>query len=164
MKSLVEKLVSDAIAALPADTLGDAPPPDPAIERSRDVAHGDFATGVAMRLAKAARTNPRALAAKIVAALPANELVAKTEIAGPGFINFFMTPAAWQAEMGRVLGEGAALWPRQRRRRPRARSSSSSPQIPPGRCTSATGVRRPSAPRSRTCSRPTAGACTASTT
>src|SRR5688572_18380848 len=60
-----------------------------------------------MRLAKAALTNPRALAARIVAALPANELVAKTEIAGPGFINFFMTPAAWQAEMGRVLAEGA---------------------------------------------------------
>jgi len=108
LKNLVEKLVNDAIAALPAGTLGDAPPPDPAIERSRDVAHGDFATGVAMRLAKAARTNPRALAAKIVAAIPPNELVAKTEIAGPGFINFFMTPAAWQAEMSRVLAVGDA--------------------------------------------------------
>jgi arginyl-tRNA synthetase len=107
LKSLVEKLVNDAIAALPAGTLGDAPPPDPAIERARDPAHGDFATGVAMRLAKAARTNPRALAAKIVAALPANAHVAKTEIAGPGFINFFMTPAAWQAEMTRVLAQGA---------------------------------------------------------
>jgi arginyl-tRNA synthetase len=107
LKSLVEKLVNDAIAALPAGTLGDASPPDPAIERTRDPAHGDFATGVAMRLAKTARTNPRALAAKIVAALPANAHVAKTEIAGPGFINFFMTPAAWQAEMSRVLSEGA---------------------------------------------------------
>ena len=96
MKSLVEKLVNDAIAALPAGTLGEASPPDPAIERTRDPAHGDFATGVAMRLAKAARTNPRALASKIVAALPANAHVARTEIAGPGFINFFMTPAAWQ--------------------------------------------------------------------
>ena len=47
------------------------------------------------------------LAEAIVAAIPANELVAKTEIAGPGFINFFMTPAAWQAEMSRVLAEGA---------------------------------------------------------
>jgi arginyl-tRNA synthetase len=107
LKSLVEKLVNDAIAALPAGTLGDASPPDPAIERARDPAHGDFATGVAMRLARAARTNPRALAARIVAALPANASVAKTEIAGPGFINFFMTPAAWQAEMSRVLSEGA---------------------------------------------------------
>ncbi len=107
MKFRIEKLVNDAIASLPPGTLGEAPPPDPAIERSRDPAHGDFATGVAMRLAKAARTHPRRLAAAIVAAIPANELVAKTEIAGPGFINFFMTPTAWQAEMGRVLAEGA---------------------------------------------------------
>ena len=107
MKNRIEKLVCDALAVLPAGTLSDEPLPDPAIERSRDVAHGDFATGVAMRLAKAARTNPRALAAKIVEALPANELIAKTEIAGPGFINFFMTPAAWQAELSRVLAEGA---------------------------------------------------------
>jgi arginyl-tRNA synthetase len=107
LKNLVEKLVNDALAALPAGALGGAPPPDPAIERSRDPVHGDFATGVAMRLAKAARANPRKLAAMIVAALPANELVAKTEIAGPGFVNFFMTPAAWQAEMRRVHAEGA---------------------------------------------------------
>jgi arginyl-tRNA synthetase len=106
LKNLVEKLVTDALAALPHGTLGDGPLPDPAIERTRETAHGDFATGVAMRLAKAARTNPRALAAKIVAALPENALVAKTEIAGPGFINFFLTPAAWQAEMARVLEEG----------------------------------------------------------
>ena len=108
MKNRIEKLVNDALAALPSGTLGGAAPPDPAIERSRDVAHGDFATGVAMRLAKAARTNPRKLAETIVAAIPANELVAKTEIAGPGFINIFMTPGAWQAEMSRVLAEGAA--------------------------------------------------------
>ncbi len=106
MKNRIEKLVNDALAALPAGALGDSPPPDPGIERSRDPAHGDFATGIAMRLAKPARSNPRALAAKIVAALPANEIIAKTEIAGPGFINFFMTPAAWQAEMSRVLTEG----------------------------------------------------------
>ena len=107
MKNRIEELVNRALAALPAGTLGDGPLPDPAIERSRDVAHGDFATGVAMRLAKGARMNPRALAAKIVEALPSNDLIAKTEIAGPGFINFFMTPAAWQAEMSRVLTEGA---------------------------------------------------------
>jgi arginyl-tRNA synthetase len=107
LKNLVEKLVTDALAALPPGTLGDDPLPDPAIERTREVAHGDFATGVAMRLARAARANPRALAAKLVAAMPENSLVAKTEIAGPGFINFFLTPAAWQAEMARVLEEGA---------------------------------------------------------
>ncbi len=107
MKNLVEKLVSDALAALPPGTLGDTAPA-PTVERSRDASHGDFATNVAMQAAKAARSNPRALAAKIVAALPANTLVAKTEIAGPGFINFFLTPSAWAAEMGRVLAEGSA--------------------------------------------------------
>ncbi len=107
MKSLVEKLVTDALAALPPGTLGDGPLPDPAIERTREAAHGDFATGIAMRLARAARANPRALAEKLVAAMPENARVAKTEIAGPGFINIFLTPAAWQAEMTRVLEEGA---------------------------------------------------------
>jgi len=107
LKNLIEKLVADALAALPPGSLGEAPPPAPTVERSRDVAHGDFATNVAMQAAKAARTNPRALAQKIVAGLPANELIAKTEIAGPGFINFFMTAAAWKAEMSRALAEAA---------------------------------------------------------
>ncbi len=106
MKNLIEKLVTEALTALPGDSLGEAGVPVPEIERSRDTAHGDFATSIAMRLAKGARTNPRALASKIIAALPANDLIAKTEIAGPGFINFFMTPAAWQAEMARVLEAG----------------------------------------------------------
>jgi arginyl-tRNA synthetase len=107
LKNLIEKLVTDALAALPPGTLGDAAAPAPGVERARDVAHGDFATNVAMQAAKTARTNPRALAQKIVAAIPPNEIVAKTEIAGPGFINFFVTPAAWKAEMSRVLAEGS---------------------------------------------------------
>jgi arginyl-tRNA synthetase len=107
LKNLVEKLVADALAALPPGTLGDAKTPAPGVERCRDATHGDFATNVAMQVAKTARTNPRALAQKIVAALPANELIAKTEIAGPGFINFTLTPAAWKAEMSRVLSEGS---------------------------------------------------------
>jgi arginyl-tRNA synthetase len=108
LKNLIEKLLAEALRALPPGTIADGPLPVPEVERSRDAAHGDFATSVAMRLAKAARTNPRALAQKIAAALPSNELIAKTEIAGPGFINFFMTPAAWQAEMARVLEMRAA--------------------------------------------------------
>ncbi len=103
MKNLIEALVTTALASLPPGALGEGAWPTPEIERSRDAAHGDFACSIAMRVAKAARKNPRALAAQIVAALPANELIARTEIAGPGFINFFMTPAAWQAETARVL-------------------------------------------------------------
>ncbi|HUG04085.1 MAG TPA: arginine--tRNA ligase, partial [Steroidobacteraceae bacterium] len=107
MKNLIEKLVSQALAALPPELPGAAELPVPEIERSRDTAHGDFACSIAMRLAKPARRNPRALAELIVRALPANDLVAQTEIAGPGFINFFMTPAAWQAEIARVHAAAA---------------------------------------------------------
>jgi arginyl-tRNA synthetase len=60
-----------------------------------------------MALAKPARTNPRALAQALVAALPPSPLVEKVEIAGPGFINFFLGPAAYHEETRRVLAEGA---------------------------------------------------------
>ena len=108
MKDLIEKLVSDALAALPPAAIGGAPPPLPEIERSRDPAHGDFACSIAMRLAKTLRANPRKLAEQIVAALPKNGLIERAEIAGPGFINFFLAPAAWQAELARVHAAGAA--------------------------------------------------------
>jgi len=59
-------------------------------ERTRQKEHGDFATNIAMTLAKAARKNPRELAELIVDALPNDALVSKAEIAGPGFINLFL--------------------------------------------------------------------------
>ena len=108
MKDLIEKLVSDALAALPPAALGGIPPPLPEIERSRDAAHGDFACSIAMRLAKTLRANPRKLAEQIVAALPKNGLIERAEIAGPGFINLFLAPTAWQAELARVHAAGAA--------------------------------------------------------
>jgi arginyl-tRNA synthetase len=108
LKNLIEKLLLDALAALPPGARGDAPPPAPEIERSRDIAHGDFACSIAMRLARSLRANPRKLAEQIVAALPGNDLIERTEIAGPGFINFFLTPAAWHAELTRVHAAGAA--------------------------------------------------------
>ncbi len=64
------------------------------VERTRDAQHGDFATNVALRLAKAARRNPRELAVAIAAALPANDLIDRTEVAGAaGFINFYLKSA-----------------------------------------------------------------------
>ena len=72
------------------------------IERTKSREHGDFACNVAMLLAKPARTNPRALAQALVAALPQSTLVDKVEIAGPGFINFFLSPAAYHEEIRAV--------------------------------------------------------------
>ena len=101
--------MSAALAALPAGLLDDAARRTaPEIDRSRDPTHGDYATNVALRHAKAARQNPRALATAIVNALPADPSVTKVEIAGPGFINFHLAPAAYHHELGRILDEGAA--------------------------------------------------------
>ena len=77
------------------------------VERPRDAGHGDLATNLAMALAKPLRSNPRALAERIVAmlALPA-DVVTRTEIAGPGFINIWLTGDALSAQVQRILAEG----------------------------------------------------------
>ncbi len=108
LKYLIERLVQDALAALPPELRDAGPAVAPVIERTRDASHGDFATNVALQLAKAARRKPRELAQAIVAALPANDLVSKVEIAGPGFVNFFLSPSAYHAELQRIADEGAA--------------------------------------------------------
>jgi arginyl-tRNA synthetase len=76
------------------------------IERTRQKEHGDFATNAAMLLAKPARKNPRAVAEALVAALPASAQIGKVEIAGPGFINFFLSSQAYHAEIMRVFDDG----------------------------------------------------------
>ncbi len=109
MKTLIESLLRTALAQLPDSTLP-AGGRDAAlieVERTRDAGHGDFATNLAMRIAKAARQNPRKTAEALLAVLPAHPAVARVEIAGPGFINFFMHPDAYRAEIGRILAEGA---------------------------------------------------------
>src|SRR6202011_6000016 len=92
LKQQLEQLLLTALRGLPAGTLPEPPEPTAiSVERTRDPKHGDFATNVALRLAKPARRNPRELAQAILAALPPNALVARTEVAGAGFINFFVT-------------------------------------------------------------------------
>jgi len=109
LKYLIESLVRDALAALPADLCPvDITQSANLVERTRDSSHGDFATNAAMQLAKAARRKPRDLAQAIIDALPKSELVAKVEIAGPGFINFHLAPAAYHRELLRVMDDGAA--------------------------------------------------------
>ena len=107
MKAQLRELVLQAIQSLQNDaTLPvDLAVPGFVIERARSREHGDFASNIALLLAKPARTNPRELAERLVAALPANALVAKVEIAGPGFINFHLAPAAYHAELRRILDQ-----------------------------------------------------------
>lgn len=77
------------------------------LERPKSAEHGDFATNLALVLAKPLKQNPRAIAALIIEALPASDYVAKTEIAGAGFINFFLNPQSQQAVVKEILAAGA---------------------------------------------------------
>ncbi|NEV60589.1 arginine--tRNA ligase [Thiorhodococcus minor] len=107
MKQDIKDLISAALSALTSNgQLALAEPPEPQVERAKDASHGDFATNIAMVLAKQARTKPRDLAQHILDALPASPLVAKAEIAGPGFINFFLAEDAYRAVVPRVLEAG----------------------------------------------------------
>lgn len=77
------------------------------LDNTKDKSHGDFATNLAMTLAKQAGVSPRELAAKIVENLPANDAISKVEIAGPGFINFFVQDSAKFEILAKVLAEKA---------------------------------------------------------
>lgn len=76
------------------------------LERPKNTQHGDFSTNLAMMLAKPLRQNPRAIAEALIQALPASEYVAKVEIAGAGFINFYLSPAAKQAVVREIQRQG----------------------------------------------------------
>jgi len=77
------------------------------VEHTRAKEHGDFASNAALALAKQARAKPREIAERIVKALPGSPLIAKVEIAGPGFINFFLKEDAYQQIVPRILRDGA---------------------------------------------------------
>ena len=102
LDGVLDGLVSEG--ALPADL----DRKNVAVEPPRDPAHGDLATNAAMVLAKAAGSNPRALAGLIAPKLEALPGVTVVEIAGPGFINLRLDEAAWRDELGTILSEGAA--------------------------------------------------------
>jgi arginyl-tRNA synthetase len=75
------------------------------VERPNDPAHGDFATNVALANARVLRRNPREVAENLVGALDA-PFVREAEVAGPGFVNFRLSPEALWEELGYLLGEG----------------------------------------------------------
>ena len=107
MKDHIAALINAALNTmidngdLPADV-----EPRVNIDRTRDKAHGDLASNIAMTLAKAAKKPPRDIAQLIINALPASEKLTKAEIAGPGFINFFLNEAAATAVVKEILSQG----------------------------------------------------------
>ncbi|WP_340587136.1 arginine--tRNA ligase [Erythrobacter alti] len=100
--------IDAVLAALEME--GDLPPEtsraNVSVEPPRDPSHGDLATNAAMVLAKAAKTNPRALAEKIVAHLDRDPLIESAEIAGPGFINLRLARQNWIEELSAIAALG----------------------------------------------------------
>lgn len=107
MKEHIRSLLEHALAALrdegelALDSLPDVP-----VERSRGDDHGDFASPIALALARIARRKPRDIAERIVARLPESVSIASVSIAGPGFINFSVETEAFAAVVRRILGSG----------------------------------------------------------
>jgi arginyl-tRNA synthetase len=105
LKAHISQLLSVAAASLNADSANI----DIVLERPKSAEHGDFSCNLAMQLAKPLRQNPRAIAEALIAALPKSEYIAKVEIAGAGFINFFLNAASQQTIIGEILNAGDAF-------------------------------------------------------
>ncbi|GAB6067143.1 arginine--tRNA ligase [Methylothermus subterraneus] len=107
MQERLQKLLAQAVAELRRQgrlPMGAEPPIR--VDRTRTPEHGDFSSNLALLLAKACGEAPRVLAEKIVQALPTDPYVRRVEVAGPGFINFFIDPNAQFEIVPRVLREG----------------------------------------------------------
>ncbi len=103
MKDALQQLISQAIQSLIDNGSLAVEMPVIKIDRTRDKSHGDFAVNVAMLLAKPARKSPRDIAAQIIDALPGSDFIEKVEIAGPGFINFYVSSDSIQDVVNTVL-------------------------------------------------------------
>jgi arginyl-tRNA synthetase len=108
-QQLEEALVIAIRQAIAAGELPLTHIPDVALERPNDETNGDWASTVALRCAKEAHLAPRRIAALIVSHMPAEAIIESVDIAGPGFINFHLTPAAWQQVVRQAHEQGTAF-------------------------------------------------------
>ena len=120
MKEHIRSLLERSLAALRDEEEIELDPlPDIPVERSRGDGHGDFASPLALALARIARRKPRDIAERIVARLPESDSIASVDIAGPGFINFRVATDAFADSVRRILRGGprdaAATFGRARR-------------------------------------------------
>ncbi|MFT7409466.1 MAG: arginyl-tRNA synthetase [Oleispira sp.] len=106
MKSVVEALLSQAIDILKQQgVIAEDVSPRISLSNTKDKSHGDFACNIAMMLAKPAGMNPRELADKIISAMPKDPRISDTQIAGPGFINFFVNDRWLEQQVSHALAD-----------------------------------------------------------
>ncbi len=106
MKAHLTELLAQAAKSLTQNADFDASNLAIQLERPKNKDHGDFSTNLAMLLAKPLRQNPRAIAESLIQALPTSAYVEKVEIAGAGFINFYLGANAKQAIIGLIAAQG----------------------------------------------------------
>jgi len=103
----IRSLLSIAISSLEEEgKLSRKNAPDFGVDHTRQKGHGDIASNVALVLAKHVGTSPRGLAEQVIQHLPPSSLIERTEIAGPGFINFFLASEAWVRLIQEIRGTG----------------------------------------------------------
>ena len=109
MRHELRDLLAVAVSALADDgVIPVGSEADIMLERTRQPDHGDFACNIAMVLAKTARMKPRDLAALLQSRLPDSELIDRTELAGPGFMNIFLAPEAYYRLITAIRRAGTA--------------------------------------------------------
>ena len=107
MRSRLHERFRSAVRKLLAEAASEAPPPEFSLEVPRNAEHGDFACNAALLLAKPLRRSPRQVAERLVALLGVGEgVIARAEVAGPGFINVWLRDEGWQDLLRSVLALG----------------------------------------------------------
>ncbi len=107
MKDLLRQQIAKALqACFDSQTLHSGDIPDIQIEVPGNPEHGDFATNIAMTMARAEKKAPRQIAEVLVATLGASPLLDKVEVAGPGFINFTLAPVCWYEVLDDIMARG----------------------------------------------------------
>ena len=106
MKEQLQILINDSLKALLGEKVITEIPKSIRIDHSKEKDQGDFATNIALVLSKQAKCSPKILAEKILANLPVCDAIEKTEIAGPGFINFFMSQESNTSIIENIIAEG----------------------------------------------------------
>jgi arginyl-tRNA synthetase len=106
MKQQLQNLLKQALNQLMENGVLTSVPEDIRLDHSKDKTQGDFATNIAMVLSKQAKCTPKVLGQQIVASFPESESVEKVEVAGPGFINFFMSQDSNALVVNQILEQG----------------------------------------------------------
>lgn len=107
MKDLLRQQIGDALrVCFDNNTLHSGVVPEVQIEVPGNPEHGDFSSNLAMTMARTEKKAPRQIAEALVSALGGSELLSKVEVAGPGFINFTLTPTCWYEVLDEIMAKG----------------------------------------------------------